>query len=93
MDLLSTPFIAKVGAGLLLLVVIRCLGEFFRLAHLRGEALTIADIRPFVIGALVAALALAAALICILAGTPQLAIAIAGITIAGLFVWKVFVVG
>jgi hypothetical protein len=89
----TLQLLAKVAAGILLLIVVRSLGEVFRLEGLRGGALTIAEIRPFIIGALVAALALALALTAILARRPRAAIVIGVLTVAGLFVYRVFYIG
>ena len=93
MTRLSPPVLAKIGAGVLLLIVIRSLGEVFRLDYIRGEALTIGDIKPFVIGALAASLALAVTLAASLADRPRLAIAVTLLTILGLFIYKVFFIG
>jgi hypothetical protein len=89
----TLQLLAKVAAGILLLIVVRSLGEVFRLEGLRGGALTIAEIRPFIIGALVAALALALALTAILARRPRATIVIGVLTVAGLFVYRVFYIG
>ena len=90
---LTPPLLAKLGAGILLLIVIRALGEVFRLEFMLGEALTIAAIRPFIVGALAAALALALALLANWADRPRLAIAITLLTIPALLIYKVLAAG
>jgi hypothetical protein len=47
--------IAKAAIIILLLALIRCIGEFFRLQYLHKNELTIAMGHPFVIGAMVCA--------------------------------------
>jgi hypothetical protein len=86
----SINLLAQLLALLLLVIVIRTLGEVFRLEYLRGDALTYGDIRPFVIGALAAALSLAVVLLAIWAGRPGVAVTLACITVAGLFVYRVY---
>ena len=46
---------AQVGIVVQFLALIRALGEFFRLQHVRGAALQIADVRPYVVGAMISA--------------------------------------
>jgi hypothetical protein len=46
---------AQVGIVVQFLALIRALGEFFRLQHVRGAALQIADVRPYVVGATISA--------------------------------------
>jgi hypothetical protein len=93
MQHLTAPQLARIGAGILLLIVIRSLGEVFRLEFIRGEALTIGVIRPFVVGALAAALALGLALLASLADRPRLSMAITLLTTFALFIYKVFTIG
>jgi hypothetical protein len=56
---MSIPFYKneKLIARTLLLIVflalIRCIGEFFRLRHLQGDAITIMQVTPFILGAFV----------------------------------------
>jgi hypothetical protein len=86
----SLNLIAKFFAALLLLVVIRALGEVFRLEYLRGDALVFGEVRPFIIGALAAALSLGLSLLAIWGARPSIAIVLASFTIAGLFVYRVY---
>jgi hypothetical protein len=65
---LSARRVAQVCIGILLLVIVRSLGEYFRLRYLYGDALLIGQVTPQVAGALFAAVALALALACYLAG-------------------------
>jgi hypothetical protein len=90
---LSLPLLARIGAGVLLLIVMRALGEVFRLEYAVGEALTLEQVRPFIVGALGAAAALAVALLAILAERPRLALAVAIGAIVLLFIYKVLWIG
>jgi hypothetical protein len=82
--------IAKLLAAMLLIIVIRALGEVFRLEYIRVEALTYAEIRPYIAGGLAAAVALALVLLAIWAGRPGTALVLACIAIAGLFVYRIY---
>lgn len=57
---------------------------------MRGEVLAYGDVRPFIISALAAALSLAAVLLAIWASRPGAAVTLACITVAGLFVYRVY---
>jgi hypothetical protein len=85
----SISLLAKLLAVLLLIIVIRVLAEVLRLDYLHGDTLTFAQIRPFILSAFAATLSLAAALLAIWAARPSIAVALACITVAGLFVYRV----
>jgi hypothetical protein len=85
--------LAQVGQGILLLIIIRSLAEFFRLQYLHGHSLTIAQVSPFIAGALVAALALAVAAACHAAAFHRVSIATTVATVVGLLVYKIAAVG
>jgi hypothetical protein len=51
--------LAQICIGVLLLVIIRALGECFRLQYVHGDAVAVGQIIPYVGGALFAAIALA----------------------------------
>ena len=86
----SLNLLAKLFAALLLVVVIRALGEVFRLEYVRGEFPAYGEIRPFLIGTMAAALALAVTLLALWAGRPGPAIVLACLAIAGLFVYRLY---
>ena len=91
MKRLSLTLIAKLFAAVLLLVVLRCLGEVFRLEYVSTEpALDYAAARPFIIAALAAALSLALSLLAIQFSKPRSAIFLASLTVAGLFIYRVY---
>jgi hypothetical protein len=85
--------LAQLSIGVLLLVIIRSLSEFFRLQYLHGEALIVGQVTPYVAGALIAAVALALTVICYFAGFYRTSIAITVTTVLLLFVYKVVFAG
>ncbi len=72
--------VAQVSIGVLLLVIIRSLGEYFRLQYLHGDALVIGQVTPYVAGALFAAVALAVTVTSYFAGLYRISIALAAAT-------------
>ena len=89
----SEPRLAQVSIGVLLLVIVRSLGEFFRLRYLHGDALVIGQVTPYVAGALFAVIALALTVLCYFASLYRTSMAITAATLALLFVYKVAIVG
>jgi hypothetical protein len=89
----SAQRLAQVSIGVLLLVIVRSLGEYFRLQYLYGDALAIGQVTPYVAGALFAAVALALTVICYFGGFYRVSFATAAATIILLFVYKVTVMG
>ena len=85
--------LAQVFIGVILLVIVRSLGEYFRLRYLHGDALVIDQIAPYIGGALFAAVALALMILCYFAGLLRTSIAVAAATLIVLFAYKVAVVG
>jgi len=90
---MTPPRFAQVGIGILLLVIIRSLAEYFGLRHVHGDALTIAQVTPYVAGALFAAVALALTVACYLAAFHRASIGITIATIVSLLIYKIAVVG
>lgn len=60
----STQRHAKIAVSILFLALIRTIGEFYRLRYLRGQALDIASVTPFIDGSLISALGVWAAVTC-----------------------------
>ena len=89
----SAPRLAQICIGVLLLVIIRSLGEFFRLQYLHGETLVVQQVTPYVAGALFAAIALALTVIAYFASLHRTSIAITVATVALLLVYRIAVVG
>jgi len=89
----SEPRLAQICIGILLLVIVRSLGEFFRLRYLHGETLLVGQVTPYVAGALFAAIALALTLMAYFASFHRTSIAITVSTVVLLLVYKIAVVG
>ena len=61
---ISARTAAKIGICVQFAALIRCLGEYFRLRHVFGAQLTLPQVEPFLMGALVTSiLALASVLL------------------------------
>lgn len=93
MTLPSEQRLAQLAIGVLLLVIVRALGEFFRLQYLHGAVMVVGEVAPYVGGALFATVALALTIICYFASFYRASMAIAGASIVALFIYKVAVVG
>jgi hypothetical protein len=85
----SLNLFAELLAAVLLLILIRALGEVFHLEYTRGAFPGYGEIRPFLIGAMAAALGLALVLLAIWARRPGPAIVLACLVIAGLLIYRV----
>ncbi len=81
--------LSQIGIGVLLLIVVRSLGEFFRLKYVNGDALTIAQVEPYVGGALFTAIVLATALVCHASRRYRTVIGIVIATVLLLLVYKI----
>jgi hypothetical protein len=85
--------LSQISVGVLLLIVIRSLGEVFRLRYLYGDALTIAKVEPYVASALFVTIVLTAALVCHALARYRIVIAAAIATVLLLLVYKIAVIG
>jgi hypothetical protein len=79
---------AQIGIVVQFLALIRTLGEVFRLRYLRGAALQIADIQPFVVGAAIAAVLSLVAVVLYFGRRYSAVVAVAGLTVVVLLVYK-----
>ena len=75
------------------LIIIRSLGEVFRLQYAEGDALTIAQVTPYVGSALFTTVILAAALTCHASALYRVVIGTVLATVALLLVYKIAVIG
>ncbi len=89
----SEQRLAQICIGILLLVIVRSLSEFFRLQYLHGETLVIGQVTPYVAGALFAAIALALTVIAYFANLHRTSIAITVATVVLLLIYRIAVVG
>ena len=74
-------------------MIVRSLGEYFRLQYLHGDALVIGQVTPYVAGALFGAVALALTVICYFACLYRVSIAIGVASLILLFVYRIAVMG
>lgn len=93
MGRISAQGLAQVSIGILLLVIIRSLGEYFRLRYLYGDALAVPQVTPYIAGALFTAVALVLTVISYFATRYRVSTAIAAAAVVVLLVYKVAVVG
>ncbi|MFA5900832.1 MAG: hypothetical protein WC829_17160 [Hyphomicrobium sp.] len=93
MALLTPQRGSQVAVGVLLLIIIRSLGEYFRLQYVTGLELTLAQVSPFVGSALFTAGVLALALLCHASGRYWASIGAAIATVLLLLTYKVAVLG
>ena len=84
----DTKKISKIATIIIFLALIRCITEPFRLQHYAIMTLTLADIKPFLIGSLVTALALFAMTILFYFGRHRMIIATSILTIVILLIVK-----
>jgi hypothetical protein len=89
----SAPRLAQVCIGILLLVIVRSLGEVFRLQYVHGGALVVGQVTPYVGSALFAAVALALTVLCYFSSLYRTSMAITGATVILLLVYKVVILG
>lgn len=80
---------ASVGITIQFMALVRCLGEVYRLRWLRGSALALADVQPFIAGALVAAVLGWAAVTLFFFARYRASVAVAALTVAALIALKV----
>lgn len=83
----------QISVGLLLVIVIRPLGEVLRLHHAVGDGLTVAQIEPYVIGALAAAVAALAVAVLHFVNRDRSAVSVTIATVVALLIYKVGAVG
>jgi len=89
----SLQRLSQIAMGVLLLIVIRSLAEVFRLQYVHGDALTIAQVTPFVGSALFTSIVLAAALVCHAWGRYRIVIGVVIATVLLLLVYKIAIIG
>ena len=77
----------------LFLALVRTLAEYYRLRYVRGAALSLADVAPFITGALMAGLGAWAAVVAYFVGRYRLATGIVVATIVAMLVYKAAVIG
>jgi hypothetical protein len=84
----DTSKISKIATFIIFLALIRCITEPFRLQYYAETSLTFGDIKPFLIGSLVAALGLFAMTILFYFGRHRIVVATCILTIVALLIVK-----
>jgi hypothetical protein len=84
---------AQIAITTQFLIVIRTLGEFFRLKYLLGASFSTAAASPYIMGALLAACSCWAGVTLFFFRRYRLSVWMAGVTIIVLLVYKVVVIG
>ena len=84
----NTSKISKIATAIIFLALIRTISEPFRLQYYSATTLTFSDIKPFLIGSLVAALALFVMTILFYFGRHRIIIATCILTIVILLIIK-----
>ena len=87
-SLKDTSKISKIATIIIFLALIRCISEPFRLQYYSATSLTFGDIKPFLIGSLVAALGLFAMTILFYFGRHRIVIVTCILTIVILLIVK-----
>lgn len=82
---------AAIAIGVLLLALVRSLGEYFRLKHVYGQALTIVKVEPLIIGSLAAAICIGLAFALYAARRYKAAILACAAAAAGLLIYKILI--
>ena len=84
----STKNISKIATFIIFLALIRCIAEPFRLQYYSANGLTLAEIKPFLVGSLVCAIALLVMTILFYVGKYKMNVAICILTIIILLIVK-----
>jgi sugar phosphate permease len=90
---LSARRVAEVAISVLFLALARTLAEYYRLEYVRGSSLALAEVAPYITGALMAAVGAWAAVIAYFVERYRLATGIVGAAIVAMLIYKVVVIG
>ena len=84
---------AQLGIGVQFLALVRILSEYFRLKHVNGAQLSPAIIEPLVRGALLDSVLCFAAVLLFFFKRYRSAVALSGLTVAILLIYKLILIG
>ena len=90
---ISAQRAAQVAIVILVLIILRSLGEFFRLRYVQGDALTIAEVVPYVGSALATTLVLAGALAAYRFQLYRLVVGGMAATVVALLIYRIAIIG
>jgi hypothetical protein len=89
----SARRVAEVAISGLFLALARTLAEYYRLEYVRGSSLALAEVAPYITGALMAALGVWGAVIAYFVGRYRLSTGIVGVVVVAMLIYKVVVIG
>jgi len=90
---ISARRLSELAITVLFLALIRTLAEYYRLRYVRGPALSLAEVAPYITGGLMAAFGAWAAVVAYFLGRYRVAIGIVVAVVAAMLVYKVIVIG
>ncbi len=90
---ISARQVSQLAITVLFLALVRTLAEYYRLRYVRGTALALAEVAPYITGGLMAALGVWAAVVAYFLGRYRVATGIVVAAIAAMLVYKVVVLG
>ncbi|HEY4575661.1 MAG TPA: hypothetical protein VIJ26_16910, partial [Thermoanaerobaculia bacterium] len=85
--------LSELAITVLFLALVRTLAEYYRLRYVRGPALGLADVAPYITGGLMAAAGAWAAVVAYFFGRYRVAIGIVVAVVVAMLVYKVVVIG
>jgi hypothetical protein len=85
--------LSELAITVLFLALVRTLAEYFRLRYVRGAALGLADVAPYITGGLMAAVGAWAAVVAYFFGRYRVAIGIVVAVVVAMLIYKVVVIG
>jgi sugar phosphate permease len=89
----SARRVAEVAISVLFLALARTLAEYYRLEYMRGSSLALAEVAPYITGALIAAVGVWGAVIAYFVGHYRLSAGIVGAVVVAMLIYKVAVIG
>jgi hypothetical protein len=90
---ISARRVSELAITGLFLALVRSLAEYYRLRYVRGAALSLAEVAPYITGGLMAALGSWAAVVAYFFGQYRLATGVVAVVIVSLLVYKAAVIG
>jgi sugar phosphate permease len=85
--------LSELAITALFLALVRTLAEYYRLRYVRGTALGLADVAPYITGGLMAAVGAWAAVVAYFFGRYRVATGIVVTVVVAMLVYKVVVIG
>jgi sugar phosphate permease len=85
--------LSELAITALFLALVRTLAEYYRLRYVRGTALGLADVAPYITGGMMAAVGAWAAVVAYFFGRYRVVIGIVVAVVVAMIVYKVVVIG